>query len=191
MPASCHSPNFMQEEAAVHDGPAGSMSLVISHAIRQENLIDMKTSGILKTLLTGAIALAICLPLLAEVKVVLTASKIVMAGGTEQKQPSDKARPGETIEYVAEYKNTGQDKVANVVATLPVPAGMEYLPQTAAPAGVTASTDEKTYAPLPLKRSVRGADGKTKEEAVPFSEYRSLRWNLGEIAGGASKSVKA
>jgi uncharacterized repeat protein (TIGR01451 family) len=158
---------------------------------RQESLIFMKTSGILKSLLTGAIAVAIALPLLAEVKVVLTASKIVTVNGAEQKQPSDKARPGETIEYVAEYKNIGKDKVSNVMATLPVPAGMEYLPQTASPEGATATTDDQTWSPIPLKRSVRGADGKMKDTLVPFSEYKSLRWNLGEIAGGSSKPVRA
>jgi len=151
----------------------------------------MKTSGILKSLLTGAIALAIAVPLLAEVKIVLTASKIVVVNGAEQKQASDKARPGETIEYVAEYKNTGKDKVSDVMANLPVPAGMEFLPQTAAPEGATATTDDKTWSPIPLKRSVRGADGKMKDTLVPFSEYKSLRWNLGEIAGGSSKSVRA
>lgn len=151
----------------------------------------MKNFKATKTLLIAATALALCLPLLAEVKVVLTASKIVMVNGSEQKQSSDKAKPGDTIEYVAEYKNTGKGGVADVVATLPVPTGMEYLPQTAAPGQATASTDDKTYAPIPLKRSVRGADGKMKDELVPFSEYRSLRWHLGEIAAGASKSVKA
>jgi uncharacterized repeat protein (TIGR01451 family) len=151
----------------------------------------MKTFKAPRTLLVTAVALSLCLPLLAEVKIMLTASKIVMVNGSEQKHSSDKTKPGDTIEYIAEYKNTGKGGASNVVATLPVPAGMEYLPQTASPDGATASTDDKTYAPIPLKRTVRGADGKTKEELVPFPEYRSLRWNLGDIAPGASKSVKA
>ena len=151
----------------------------------------MKTIKAPKTLLVSALALSLCLPLLAEVKVVLTASRIVVVNGSEQRQPSDKARPGETIEYVAEYRNTGKSGVSNVVATLPVPSGMEYLPKTALPGQVTASTDDRNYAPVPLKRSVRGADGRMREELVPFSEYRSLRWTLGDLAAGASKSVKA
>jgi hypothetical protein len=68
---------------------------------------------------------------------------------------------------------------------------MEFLPQTASPEGAMATTDDKTWSPIPLKRSVRGADGKMKDTLVPFSEYKSLRWNLVEIAGGSSKSVKA
>lgn len=135
--------------------------------------------------------LALSMSLLAEVKVELKASKIVVVNGAEQKQPADKAKPGEIIEYVAEYRNTAKTAVSNVVATLPVPPGMEYVPDTAAPAQVMASTDDHNYAPVPLKRSARGAEGKMVEQLVPFSEYRSLRWNLGDIQGGASKSVKA
>src|SRR5215831_1460511 len=137
------------------------------------------------------LALALSLPLLAEVKVVLVANKIVTVNGVEQRESGDKAKPGEVIEYVAEYKNPDKNLVKNVVATLPVPSGMEYIPQTAAPEQVTASTDDVTYAPVPLKRSVRGADGKMVQQLVPYSEYRSLRWSLGDIAGGNSKSVKA
>lgn len=139
----------------------------------------------------AVIVLSFCLPLLAEVKVVLTASKIVMVNGAEQRQPSDKAKPGEIIEYVAEYRNTAKSPVSNVVATLPIPSGMEYIPDTADPAQVMASTDEHNYAPVPLKRMVRGADGKMIEQQVPYAEYRSLRWKLGEIQGESSKSVKA
>ena len=137
------------------------------------------------------LALALSLPLLAEVKVVLVANKIVTVNSVEQREHGDKAKPGDVIEYVAEYKNPDKNLVKNVVATLPVPSGMEYVPQTAAPEQVTASTDDVTYAPIPLKRSVRGADGKMAQQLVPYSEYRSLRWSLGDIAGGNSKSVKA
>ncbi|HEY6249405.1 MAG TPA: hypothetical protein VI685_05560 [Candidatus Angelobacter sp.] len=150
--------------------------------------------GTIKTLKTAWIAvtvIALCLPVLAEVKVVLTANKIVVVDGKEQMQPSDKAKPGEVIEYVAEYRNTDKAAVTNVIATLPVPAGMEFLPETAQPQQLTASTDEHNFAPVPLKRKVSGPDGKTVEQLVPFSEYRSLRWTLGQIPGGGSKSVKA
>jgi len=145
-----------------------------------------------KTLVwTTLAALALYLPLQAEVKVNLAASKIVSANGAEHKQSADKAKPGEIIEYVADYQNLDKASVKNVMATLPVPAGLEYLPQTSSPEAVLATTDGSTYAPVPLKRSVRAADGKMVEELVPYSEYRSLRWNLGVIAAGANKTVKA
>jgi uncharacterized repeat protein (TIGR01451 family) len=140
---------------------------------------------------TTLAVLALYLPLQAEVKVNLVANKIVSVDGAEHKQSADKAKPGEVIEYVAEYQNSDKASVKNVMATLPVPAGLEYLPQSSLPQSVMASTDGSTYAPAPLKRSVRGTDGKMVEELVPYSQYRSLRWNLGEIGAGASKTIKA
>ena len=151
----------------------------------------MKTLKTLKTVWIPVTAISLCLPLLAEVKVVLTANKIVLVNGKEQRESGDQAKPGEVIEYVAEYRNSGKAPVTNVVATLPVPSGMEFVPETAHPFMVMASTDERNYAPVPLKRMVRGVDGKLVEQMVPYSEYRSLRWTLGEIQGGSSKSVKA
>jgi uncharacterized repeat protein (TIGR01451 family) len=151
----------------------------------------MRRTTVSMTAWIAFVALSLCLPLLAEVKVVLTANKIVIVNGAEQRQSSEKAKPGEIIEYVAEYRNTAKSPVSNVVATLPIPSGMEYIPDTADPAQVMASTDEHNYAPVPLKRMVRGADGKMIEQQVPYAEYRSLRWKLGEIQGESSKSVKA
>ena len=136
-------------------------------------------------------ALVLYLPLQAEVKVNLVANKIVSVDGAEHKQSADKAKPGEVIEYAAEYQNLDKASVKNVMATLPVPAGLEYLPETSSPQIMMASTDGSTYAPAPLKRSVRGTDGKMMDVLVPYSEYRSLRWNLGEISAGASKTVSA
>jgi uncharacterized repeat protein (TIGR01451 family) len=130
-------------------------------------------------------------PLWSEVKVVLTASKIVMTDGAEQKLPGEKAKPGDVIEYVATYKNTDSKPVTNVTATLPIPRGMEYIPSTASPERVMASTDDQHYESVPLKRKVNDKSGKTVEELVPYSEYRSLRWQLGTMAGGATRDVKA
>jgi uncharacterized repeat protein (TIGR01451 family) len=131
------------------------------------------------------------LPVWSEVKVVLTAHKIVKADGTEQSTSADKAKPGDVIEYVATYKNTDTKPATNVTATLPIPHGMEYIPNTASPDHVMASIDDQHYAPVPLKRTVKDANGKSMEELVPSSEYRSLRWQLGVMPGGATRDVKA
>ena len=149
---------------------------------------SVKTQVLARTALA---VLALYLPLQAEVKVNLVANKIVSVDGTEHKQSADKAKPGEVIEYVAEYQNSDKSSVKNVMATLPVPTGLEYLPETSSPQSLLASTDGNTFAPAPLKRSVRGTDGKMVEVLVPYSEYRSLRWSLGEISAGASKTVRA
>ena len=144
-----------------------------------------------KCALLTAAAMLLSLNSWAEVKVVLTATKIVQVNGAEQRQPGEKAKPGDVIEYVADYKNIEKSSVSNVKATLPVPSGMEYIPETAVPNQVMASTDDVHYASVPLKRNVKRADGKVVQELVPYSEYRSLRWDLGEIAAGAVKSVTA
>ena len=126
-----------------------------------------------------------------EVKVVLTAHKIVKTDGTEQSISADKAKPGDVIEYVATYKNTDTKPASNVTATLPIPRGMEYIPNTASPDHVMASTDDEHYTVVPLKRMVKDANGKATEELVPYPEYRSLRWQLGAMPGGATRDVKA
>src|SRR5260370_18273018 len=105
----------------------------------------------LKAALAVAVALTLYLPLQAELKSVLVAYKIVMADGVEQRQPADKAKPGDVVEYVAEYKNNDKRPVNNVLAKLPIPSGMEYLPETTQPAGVMASTDAANSAALPLQ----------------------------------------
>jgi uncharacterized repeat protein (TIGR01451 family) len=126
-----------------------------------------------------------------EVKVVLTAHKIVKADGNEQSISADKAKPGDVIEYVATYKNTDTKPATNVTATLPIPRGMEYIPNTASPDHAMASTDDEHYSVVPLKRTVKDANGKSTEQLVPYSEYRSLRWQLGAMPGGATRDVKA
>lgn len=134
---------------------------------------------------------AVALPLMAEVTVQLTAFKVVKSAGKETLETADKMAPGETLEYKAVYKNTDSKPVHNVKADMPVPTGMQFVPDTASPAGLLASTDGVTYAKLPLMRKVKGADGKMHDEQVPYSEYRSLRWEFSEIPGGASKTVSA
>jgi uncharacterized repeat protein (TIGR01451 family) len=135
--------------------------------------------------------LALSLSAKAEVKVTLVANKVMKSNGTEVQMSGQTAKPGDTIEYVADYRNTDKSNVRSVVATLPVPAGMEYLPDTESPRPALASTDGAHFSAIPLKRTVRNAAGQPKEELVPYSEYRTLRWNLGEISGGGSKTVKA
>jgi uncharacterized repeat protein (TIGR01451 family) len=132
-----------------------------------------------------------CLPVWSEVKVVLAAHKIVKTDRTEQSVPGDKAKPGDVIEYVATYRNIDNKPATNVTATLPIPRGMEYIPNTASPERVMASTDDEHYAVVPLKRMAKDANGKPVEELVPYSEYRSLRWQLGAMPGGTTRDVKA
>ena len=150
--------------------------------------MSVKRMMILVVLVCSAMA---ALPLLAEVTVQLTAYKVVKNAGKETLTAADKMTPGETVEYKAVYKNTNKSAVRDVKASLPIPQGMQFVPNTAIPAAPMASTDGVNFSKLPLMKQVKGADGKMHEEPVPYSEYRSLRWDLGEIPAGGSKTVSA
>jgi uncharacterized repeat protein (TIGR01451 family) len=121
----------------------------------------------------------------------LEARKVARAAdGTETFASADAAKPGETIEYAATYRNTGKPAVSNLAATLPIPASTELIAGSARPANAMASVDGSTFAAPPLKRRVV-RDGKTIEVEIPVSEYRYLRWNAPELAGGQSLTYTA
>jgi hypothetical protein len=68
---------------------------------------------------------------------------------------------------------------------------MHYLPDTARPAPAQASLDGRNFAPIPLKRKVTLPTGEVQEQEVPATEYRALRWNLGEMAPGTKTTLIA
>jgi uncharacterized repeat protein (TIGR01451 family) len=128
----------------------------------------------------------------AGVQVNLTAHRVTSgSNGREVLAPGDKARPGEVVEYQALYTNVSTDGVRQLVATLPIPDGMEYLPSTAVPAQVQASLDGNSFAAVPLRRKVKLADGREVMRDVPTSEYRWLRWTLGSLEGNGQETVRA
>lgn len=123
----------------------------------------------------------------------LEAHLVVAANGKERFAAASAAKPGDVLEYRATYKNVSKAPLRAVMATLPVPAaGVEYLSNSAMPAGpVEASLDGLQFAPVPLKRLVKTPDGKQQQQLVPAAEYRFLRWPLGDLPAGASKTVSA
>lgn len=124
-----------------------------------------------------------------DIAVTMQAFKVVATANGTELQPTDKALPGDTIEYHVAYRNTGKTAARDVVATLPVPAGgMAYVADSATPATVTASLDGQQFAPVPLQRTVE-RDGRRITETVPATEYRVLRWTLGELAAGRTATV--
>lgn len=127
-----------------------------------------------------------------DVAVVLAAARVVVGEhGSEQLVTTEAVRPGDIVEYRATYTNQGDDSVRGLTATLPIPVDTNYLGLTATPENVEASTDGVTFARIPLMRKVKGADGKDRFEPVPATEYRVLRWQIGELAANASRSVAA
>ena len=127
-----------------------------------------------------------------DVVVTLKAQKVVRTSdGKEVLQVAERATPGEVIQYDALYRNKGKTGVRNLQPTLPIPAGLEYLPDSAKPAPSKASVDGKNFAPIPLMRRIALPDGQTKEVPVPTSEYRALRWDLGDLDSGGNALVSA
>jgi uncharacterized repeat protein (TIGR01451 family) len=148
----------------------------------------------LRTFLVACMA-TLALPLAAhagdDVRVSLTAHRVTTTAGKEVFAPADHARPGDLIEYRALYSNHGHAGVRQMVATLPIPAGMQYVSGTAVPGAALASVDGQHFEPVPLQRKVRLPDGSEALRDVPLDEYRYLRWPLGDIGAGKSETVRA
>ncbi|MDB5930855.1 MAG: conserved repeat domain protein [Polaromonas sp.] len=120
----------------------------------------------------------------------LTQFKVVKdAKGAEQLVAAPSVMPGDVIEYKVTYKNTSAKPVDGLVADLPIPEGLEYLPKSAKPGAalVKAAAKDGQYAAEPLMRKLPD----NKSEPVPYNEYRALRWNLGQLPAGAESAVTA
>lgn len=146
-------------------------------------------------LVAAIVMLGVSAPLTAhaagDVSVTLTAHRVTRVEGREVLASAERAKPGETIEYRATYHNAGRKAVTRLEATLPIPAGVEYVASTAAPGQVMASLDGKRFAPAPLTRRVRTADGREVVREIPAAEYRWLRWTIGNLNANQSRDVVA
>lgn len=148
-----------------------------------------------KNLVAAAACAFVALPLAAQqpgpVVSRLEARKVVAtADGGESFGSAGLARPGDVIEYVVTYRNTGREPVKNLVATLPIPPDTELVPGSARPATAKAGVDSNAFGDMPLKRSAQ-RNGVQVEEQVPLREYRYLRWVAAELAGEKSLTFAA
>lgn len=124
------------------------------------------------------------------VAVELQQHKVVKsADGKEQLLDAGSVKPGDVIEYTATYTNRVGRPVSGLVADLPIPEGLEYLPLSARPgtAWARAAAKDGDFAAEPLMR--KAPDGKV--EPVPYGDYRALRWTLGQLPAGGMASVSA
>jgi uncharacterized repeat protein (TIGR01451 family) len=99
--------------------------------------------------------------------------------------------PGDVLEYRATYTNRGAVPLS-VVASLPVPESVEYVKGSAKAKGNIAHTvaqKDAQFAAEPLMKPTLTASGATVMQAVPYSTYRFVRWNLGSMAPGTSTEV--
>lgn len=122
-----------------------------------------------------------------DVTVKLTASRVLPGqAGKEKLVAADEAKPGEIIQYEAVYRNETKQPVKGLEATVPIPAGLELVADSAKPAGARASTDGQAFAAMPLMTKPAAPE---KSTPVPLSQYRALRWTIPQLAPGASASV--
>ena len=161
----------------------------------------MKTArfpSILKALGAAAMLVIAAAPLHAfaqkpasPVEAKLEARKVVRgANAGEVFASGDVVKPGDVIEYVATFRNTSDQHVKNLEPTLPLPEHTELVAGSARPASVRAGLDERSFAPMPLKRKVV-ANGRESLENIPYREYRYLRWEPVDLEPGKSMTVIA
>ena len=85
-------------------------------------------------------------------------------------------------------RQAGQGNIINkdiqdLAVVLPIPANMAFNGEVT-PASAQASIDGKNYMDMPLMRKVDG-----KMVKIPFSEYRTLRWNIKLLPAQKSAAV--
>lgn len=128
---------------------------------------------------------------LEPVSVHMEAHKIVLENKIEQRRSAAKTKPSDVIEYSATYQNNTDHSIQHLLATLPIPQGMVYMPNTTTPKQAQASLDGSTYADMPLKRRVQLPSGEWEIQLVPYVEYRFLRWNLQTLQSKKNKIISA
>ena len=128
-----------------------------------------------------------------DVQVTLAVQRVVPGSdGKEVLAEAREIKPGDLLEYRAVYRNQGKQAARDVMAVLPVPANsLSYVPASAGPQRVWASLDGRTFEVAPLMRVVTLPNGKRESRPVPASEYRYLRWDLGDIKPGDQATVAA
>lgn len=115
----------------------------------------------------------------------------VAANGKETREPASTAKPGDVLEYTVDYRNNGKSAVRQLQATLPVPAGTEFILNSTRPSGATASLDGVQFEDIPLKKRTQQVDGKVVEQLVPYAQYRFLRWPAQDLAAGKNVAFVA
>jgi uncharacterized repeat protein (TIGR01451 family) len=122
----------------------------------------------------------------------LVAVKVLLdTQGREVFVDAEAANPGDIIEYRVTYRNHTNDLIRGLKATLPLPLGMEYVPQSASPRKVLATVDQTRFEEVPLRRVVRKADGSREVVKIPYDQYRALRWKIDQLKAGRSTLVTA
>lgn len=113
----------------------------------------------------------------------LTAHQLVNEDGKTVQKPVSRANKGDVILYQAVATNTLQKPMTDIGVTIPVPTGMVYT-GVSTPNATFASLDGKTFAPIPLKRQVKG-----KWVEVPLKEYKAVRFVIKTLPAQTASTV--
>jgi uncharacterized repeat protein (TIGR01451 family) len=120
----------------------------------------------------------------------LELARVVTDNGAEKLVPAAATQPGDVLQYTAHFGNPTAATMREVVATLPVPTGTQWLPSSAQPRSALVSADGVRFAPMPLMRKQLLPSGQWKEVAVPVAEIRYLRWTARPLASSESFSTQ-
>lgn len=156
----------------------------------------MKRAAITRLLMAVALCLLVVFPTHADespaIEVQLKVTKIELISGREVFVAAETIRPGDLLLYEIIYKIKGKDEVLELLAQLPIPEGMEYLPDSAQPSKVLASLDGIDFSPVPLTGKFKKlVDGKESLEDIPTVKYRALGWTMRGLAPGDEFAVSA
>lgn len=156
-------------------------------------MIKFLTSCVFVLLVSHAHAQTVTANVANDVQIALSLERITVDAGKEVLVATERAAPGEQVQYVAVYTNTAAKSTAaipNLQATMPIPSAMHFT-GSAQPMPNQASTDGKAFEAYPIVRMIKQADGTLKRVEVPFDSYRTLRWTLKPLAPQVSQTVKA
>jgi uncharacterized repeat protein (TIGR01451 family) len=97
---------------------------------------------------------------------------------TTKLAPADRVAPGDLVLYTLEVRNTGTTTVPAPVVTNPVPAHMQYLPDSAVGPGtvVTYSVDGGRTFGSSEELKILGSDGQLQNAVA--ADYTHIRWKL-------------
>ena len=122
----------------------------------------------------------------------IEALKVVVGdGGEEVYLPADEARPQDVIEYRLKYANRGDQAVAKLSITDPVPAGARYVAKTAqSPKSATvlfSADGAKTFHSWPVRVKRTDAEGREVWVDATSDMITHIRWTLSGALEPASE----
>ena len=112
---------------------------------------------------------------------------------TTRMVPAKSVSPGDVVEYVLTYQNSGDEAATNAVIEDPIPKGTTYIANSATGEGalIAFSNDGgKTFAdPTKLTSEVRLLSGAVEKRVATPAEYTHVRWTIQRVPAGATGKV--